>query len=396
VRVAELTTYTSRLNGGVFYALSALLPEIARSVPSDELKVFGYADPHTEDDRSAWSPVKVEAIRPWHPKHFGYSPRFYPALAAFKPDIMHVHGLWTYLSMAALKVHRRSGVPAVISPHGMLDPWALGFSRTRKRIAAAAFQDALLREGSVIHALNESEARSIRSYGLSNPVVVIPNGVSLHCGSATAPPWEAKDGEKVLLFLSRIHPKKGLDLLVGAWADLAGRGGKAVGWRLIIAGWDEIGHEPELKALVAAKGIEGSVAFVGPLFGAAKSAALAHADAFALTSRSEGLPMAVLEAWANSKPVLMTTACNLPEGLKQGAAIEVNSSLEAVREGLRRLFGLTDSERSQMGKAGRRLVESRFTWDRVASDMSRVYSAAASGRGMPADLLHTGMEAKGL
>src|SRR5450432_81437 len=142
MRVAELTTYTSRLNGGVFYALSALLPEIARSAPLDEIRVFGYADTHTEEDRPAWSPVKVDAIRPWPPRLFGYSPRFHPALAAFRPDLMHVHGLWTYLSMAALKVHRQAGVPAVISPHGMLDPWALGFSRTRKRIAAVAFQGA--------------------------------------------------------------------------------------------------------------------------------------------------------------------------------------------------------------------------------------------------------------
>jgi len=393
MRVAELTTYTSRLNGGVFYALSALLPEIARSAPSDELRVFGYADARTEEDRPAWGPVKVEAIPPWPPRLFGFSPKFYPALAAFRPDLMHVHGLWTYLSVAALKVRRRAGVPVVLSPHGMLDPWALGFSKTRKRIVAAVFQDALLSEASVIHALNASEAKSIRAYGLGNPIVVIPNGVSLACGTVAQAPWKEKGDGKVLLFLSRIHPKKGLDMLLDAWADIAGGAGSGSGWRLVIAGWDEIGHEPELKSLVAARRIEASVEFVGPLFGAAKSAALARADAFALTSRSEGLPMAVLEAWANSKPVLMTTACNLPEGASHGAAIEVDPTREAVRGGLRRLFDLTDSERSRMGIAGRQLVEARFTWGRVASDMGRVYSAVASGSGVPADLLYPAGEA---
>jgi poly(glycerol-phosphate) alpha-glucosyltransferase len=387
MRVAELTTYTSRLNGGVFYALSALLPEMARSAREDEMRVFGYADLHTEDDRACWAPLTVEAFFPWPPRLFGYSPQFRPALSGFKPDLIHAHGLWTYLSSAALHVHKSQGAPVVISPHGMLDPWALGFSRFRKRVVAKLFQDQLLNKASVLHALNVSEGRSLRAYGLLNPIVVIPNGVSLFQETVAGPPWAPKHGEKVLLFLSRVHPKKGLDMLIEAWPEFARRGDKGRKWRLVIAGWDEIGHEPELRALMATKRISAGIDFVGPLFGERKAAALAHADAFVLPSRSEGLPMAVLEAWAQAKPVLMTTACNLPEGAEEGAAIVVEPTSTAVGEGLNRLGGLTDADLAEMGAAGRRLVERRFTWTRIAGNMARVYRAVASREAPPSDLL---------
>ena len=116
MRIAELTSYTSRLNGGVFFALSSLLPEVSRRMPDGEVRVFGYADRHTEEDRAAWNPVQLEAFRPWRPSVFGYSPRFFPALEGYRADLVHAHGLWTYLSAAALREHRRTGTPVVISP----------------------------------------------------------------------------------------------------------------------------------------------------------------------------------------------------------------------------------------------------------------------------------------
>ncbi len=394
MRISELTTYTSRLNGGVFYALTGLLPEVVRKMPDSQIHLLGYADRHTRDDAAAWGSVGVEAIPPWPPRHFGYSPRFYTALSGFSPDLIHAHGLWTYLSAAALKEHRRRGTPVVISPHGMLDPWALGFSRSRKRIVAALFQDALLHSASVIHALNASEAAAIRAYGLSNPIVVIPNGVSLPPTHSLSLPWNpsASGRDRVLLFLGRIHPKKGLDLLLKAWPGFTRPGGAGERWRLVIAGWDEIGHESDLKASVLAAGIGDSVNFVGPLFGEAKRGAFASADAFVLPSRSEGLPMAVLEAWSHGKPALISRACNLPEGAMAGAAFEVDPESDELGEGLARLAELGDERRAAMGQAGRNLVERRFVWERIARDFERVYRAVAAGTLLPQDLLYKGAD----
>jgi poly(glycerol-phosphate) alpha-glucosyltransferase len=176
-------------------------------------------------------------------------------------------------------------------------------------------------------------------------------------------------------------------MLIDAWSALAREGKNGLRWRLVVAGWDEIGHEAELKRLVGARSLSATVEFVGPLFGAAKAAALAHAEAFALPSRSEGLPMAVLEAWAYGKPVLMTSACNLPEGAAEGAAIEVEPNPMAVAEGLRRLTSLSDTERAEMGRAGRRLVERRYTWKQIGADMARVYRAVSSRAPLPEDLI---------
>jgi glycosyltransferase involved in cell wall biosynthesis len=389
MRVAELTTYTSRLNGGVFYALTGMLPRMA--VPAgDEIRVFGYLDAHTEDDRDDWKPLKVEAFRPWPPRHFGFSPQFLPALRQYQPDLIHSHGIWTYLSAASLRVHRNNRIPMIISPHGMLDAWALGYSRLRKRLVGHLFQDAQLKSAAVLHALTAAEARSIRAYGLKNPIVVIPNGVDLPRGTPGVAPWPPSSGsrDRTLLFLSRVHPKKGLDVLLDAWAGFSRADGPGRNWRLIVAGWDEIGHEKVLRERVSTSELRTSVEFVGPLFGAKKAAAFAGADAFVLPSYSEGLPMSVLEAWSHGKPALISTACNLPEGKHSGASIEIEPTSESISAGLGRLASMSREDLKTMGQAGRRLVESRFNWDRVSSDMAKVYLAIVDGKPLPQKLLY--------
>lgn len=387
MRIAELTSYTSRRNAGVFYALTALLPRVG-AVVGGEVRVFGSSDMYTEQDRSAWSDLRVEAFRPWPPAALGFSPRLVPALVAFSPDVIHVHGIWTYASAASLRLQQRSRAVLIISPHGMLDPWALRLSRIKKRIVASLFQNAQLRAASVLHALTQAEARDFRAYGLRNPIVVIPNGVNvppLSTESGTRPP-----GRRRLLFLGRIHPKKGLDCLLEAWAKVKASQPMQSDWELVIAGWDDGGHQLLLEARVAELGLESEVLFLGPVFGERKQEVLEGCDGFVLTSHSEGLPMAVLEAWAHRKPVLISRACNLPDAVVEGAAIEVDVSVDSVAAGLTRFLGLSVAERQGMGEAGLRLVQTRFSWDRIAGDFARVYQAIAAGGPPPADLLYRG------
>ena len=139
----------------------------------------------------------------------------------------------------------------------------------------------------------------------------------------------------------------------------------------MIAGWDDGNHLAKLKAYAASLGLEGHVHFSGPLFGADKEAALMHASAFVLASYSEGLPMAALEAWSHRTPVFMTAACNLSEGFNVGAAIEVATEPGAMAEIL--LTHLDDPGLPQLGLAGRKLVEDRFTWDQVGDDFLAVH-----------------------
>jgi poly(glycerol-phosphate) alpha-glucosyltransferase len=191
--------------------------------------------------------------------------------------------------------------------------------------------------------------------------------------SSSPPAWaDEVASRKVLLFLGRLHPKKGLVSLVRAWARVQ-RDPGARDWALVIAGWDQGGHGRALRRLVAELSLERSVVFVGPQFDDAKAASYARADAFILPSVSEGLPMAVLEAWAHGVPVLMTKACNLPEGIAAGAALEIAPDLAGIAQGLSDLFAMSDLERAIMGARARSLAAERFSWPGIAARMKRVY-----------------------
>lgn len=389
MRIAELTTYTSRLNGGVFFALTALLPRIHLQGGYD-VRVFGYSDAKTGEDVSLWQGVPVEAFAPVPPRTFGYSPGFRPALEAYAPDLIHSHGLWTYLSCAALAVHRRLDKPMVVSPHGMLDGWALRRAGLKKKLIAGLFQDRQMERAAVLHALNSAEARAIRDYGIRTPVVIIPNGVKADSVRAEVPPpWSGHavaSRPHILLFVGRLHPKKGLRELVQAWRLLQARPGPARDWGLVIAGWDETGLQAELQGYLDAEGLAGSVCFCGPVLGEQKAAAFAQAHAFVHPSFSEGLPMGVLEAWAYGLPAIITPGCNLPEGLERNAALGCEPQPDSIARAIGRLAGMSDAERKAMSLSAKALVRDKFDWDKVAADMRRLYAAVAREDAIPDDL----------
>jgi glycosyltransferase involved in cell wall biosynthesis len=369
-----------------------------------EVAVLGLRDVFTGVDLAAWHPVPVCTFNVSGPSAFGYSRELSTTLRRMRPDLVHVHGLWQYTSIAALKWHRRSRKPYLVSPHGMLDPWALTHSRWKKRLGWWAYERSHLRTAACIRALCGAEAEAIRTLGLSNPVCVIPNGIDLpgdgskqqqfptSNSNASGPNslsllpsvthldsvMKSLGGRKVLLYLGRIHPKKGLVPLLRAWAEAR----PTSSWLMVIAGWDQGGHEAALKRLVFDLRLKwtdtvalpsDSVLFAGPQFGAPKAQWLERCDAFILPSLSEGLPMAILEAWAYAKPVLLTRQCHLPEGLSAGAAIGLETTSDGMQRGLKQLLGSPDLLLKAMGARGRNLVASRFAWAKVAEDLTSVY-----------------------
>jgi poly(glycerol-phosphate) alpha-glucosyltransferase len=299
------------------------------------------------------------------------------AIDAANPDLVHNHGIWQYRSAIVRSWSRRTGRPYVVSPHGMLDPWAVNHSRWKKRLSLAWYEGRHLRDAPCLHALNRSEYESIRKFGLKNPVAIIPNGAVLP-EAAAAPPTGDR---RTLLYLGRIHPKKGLKELLQAWAKFAA--GEGADWQLAIAGWDDGGYEQNLRDEAARLGIDSSVAFLGPKFGAEKARIFSEASAFILPSFSEGLPMVVLEAWAYRLPVVMTEFCNLPEGFAAGAALEVEPRPDSLLAGLNRLARLSDEERRQIGERGLDLVKEKFTWSAVADRMESLYRWLIAGAPRP-------------
>lgn len=387
MNVGVLSASISRRAGGLFWSVRSLTRSLNES--GCKAEVFSIRDRYSTEDVRQWQGVEVHLLAGRGPAALGFAPGFVRLLNAAGLDLVHTHGLWMYPSVAALRWSRRWGRPLVISPRGMLDPWAVRNSQGKKRVAGMLFEHAHLRHARCLHALSDSEYRAIRGYGLPNPVAIIPNGVDLPDpgGAKHEPGWISSlpGDSRVLLFLSRIHPKKGLANLLHAWAQARQAWASAAKpWHLIIAGWEQGGHQQELEQLTATLGIRASAHFVGPQFDEQKTASLLRADAFILPSFSEGLPMAVLEAWSHRLPVLMTPQCNLPEGFVAQAAIDVSPEPASICAGLEKLFAMTALERRTMGENGRRLVEERFTWPATAASMRSVYSWVLGRGPMPA------------
>lgn len=375
MKVSMVTASVSRKGGGVQEVVRRSAIELHRRGSS--VSVFGLSDEHIDEDRESWRPVAVSVFQRRGYKPLGYAPDLLPALRSADPDVLHNHGLWMYPSVASMQWSRLTRRPYIISVHGMLDPWAVTHSHWKKKLAGMIYEHRHLAQASCLHALCSAEADAIRRYGLSNPLCVLPFGIDLPLLSL----GESTRRDKTLLFLGRLHPKKGLLNLLKAWRQLRQDSiHEIVGWELWIAGWDQGKHERELRTYAFEHGIESTVQFLGPKFGREKDALLRSVGAFVLPSFSEGLPVSVLEAWAYALPVVMTKECNLPQGFSSGAGICIDVTPSGIARGLLDLIALSPEDRTIMGMRGRQLVEQRFSWTSYAEHMSSVY-AWMSGAG---------------
>jgi glycosyltransferase involved in cell wall biosynthesis len=293
---------------------------------------------------------------------------------------LHVHGLWEISTNAAVRSARAHRKPYLLSAHGMLERWALSNKWLRKQIYAALFERANLRGAACLHALTHAEAQNYRDFGLRNPIAVIPNGVeipaSLSAGMFRAHFPELRD-KKVVLFLGRIHYKKGLDILTQAWSQLASQ------WRdaqLVLAGPDFEDTEAEIRKMLRHLGVESRVTFTGMLTKELKWSALAAAHCFVLPSYSEGLSLSVLEAMGAGVPVIVTEQCNLPEVSIYSCGWVIHPRTGELTVALDEVLRASHSKLSEMGANGRRVVADHYTWRVVGKQMSSLYHWLQGGR----------------
>lgn len=361
----------SRNAGGVF-EITAKLALALQRIKGTEVHVLLHNDEHTEVDRQHFGDVPLHLYTALGPRNFSYSRDVAGMIRSIAPDVVHIMGMWLYVGLVNLRYFAETKTPYIISPHGMLDPWQLNQSFVKnlsKKIALRLYERDNLNTAACIHALNRMEYDAIRQFGLKNPVTIIPNATQ--ASQLPAAPANRRREKKRLLFLSRIHPKKGLDILLDGWAKA--RAGRQE-WELVIAGdsaspkyWDE------LQCRVEQLGIGDSCRFIGGQFDEAKHDCFQSADAFILPSYSEGLPVAVLEAWSYGLPVIMTPFCYLPEGFEEHAAIEIPPTASGVCTGILELAGMTAEQRLAMGRNGARIVERKYSWEKVANSFHRAY-----------------------
>lgn len=350
------------------------------------VSAFGVADAFSVSDAPSWAPIKPHFFNPSY-RGFAYAPKLSEALLTSSVDIVHQHGLWLYPSLATSRWRRRQRLPVVISTQGMLEAWALSNSRVKKVIAGALFEWSNLERASCLHC-SKAEVEGVRRFGLKTPIAVIPNGADLPAQGPTCPRpvWLPDDGRRTLLFLGRLHPKKGIRETLDAWTLLRKVSPEvARQWRLVVAGWDDGGHAESLMSHALSLGLVDDVIFPGAVFGDEKAATYAHANAFILASYSEGLPIAVLEAWSHAVPVFMTKECNLAESFAARAAIEVITDPRELARELARSLASTDLP--LVGQRGRELVRSMFAWDAIVGELLQVYRWIARGAERPACVL---------
>ena len=303
------------------------------------------------------------------------SPAFRPSLVALckqhQFDVLHDHGVWLPSNHATASVARTNRIPLVVSVRGMLEPWSLGYRAWKKRAAWHLYQRADLCGAKLLHATSNQEAENLRRLGLRQPLVILPNGIdppAFHLRGKRGSP------ERTAVFLSRLHPKKGLLDLVEAWAIV-----RPAGWRVVVAGPDEGGHRSEVEARVRAVALQDDFEFIGPVDDSEKWALLGRSDLFLLPSHSENFGVAVAEALACGVPVITTRACPWG-GLEQhGAGWWIDVGVPGLVEALRDAVNLSEVRWSSMSAAASSFGGT-FAWPRIAEQMLSAYSWLA-GRG---------------
>ncbi|MBX6314386.1 MAG: glycosyltransferase, partial [Isosphaeraceae bacterium] len=304
-------------------------------------------------------------------------------------EVVHMHGLWQGHTRRGAREARRAGVPYLIAAHGMVEPWALRHKALKKRVYTALIEGKNLRRASCLHALTRPEIGHLRAIAPRTPVCLVPNGVDLRLfedlpgRAALEEEYPELAGRFLLLFLGRLHVKKGLDLLASALAALRD---DHPGLHLLLAGPDDGALGPFLDA-VSALGGRDRITVLGHVAGEQARRLWGAADAFILPSYSEGFSMAVLEALACRLPTVITTACHFPELAAAEGGIVVAPTAEGVTQGLRDLLERSAAERAALGGRGRALVATRYTWDRQATRLVEVYRWVVGGGPKPEAVL---------
>jgi glycosyltransferase involved in cell wall biosynthesis len=293
-------------------------------------------------------------------------------------DGLHIHGIWEEHCAIAVPLASKLGKPYIISAHGMLEGWALRSKWLKKAIYALLLERRNLRRAACLRALTHSELGDYRRFGLRNPVAVIANGVE-------TPPVTTKEqflgkypelvGRRIVLFLSRLIYKKGLDLLCRAWKDICRHFGDT---HLVIAGPDH-GGRPTIERLVDELGLRHRITLSGMLAGDMKWSALRAAEVFVLPSRSEGFSVATLEAMAAATPVIITRQCNFPEVSAAGCGWVIEPDVKQLQCALRECLEADPGERTWMGLKGQALAIQRYSWPMIGQQMGEVYEWLSGG-----------------
>ncbi|MEH2153400.1 glycosyltransferase [Nostoc sp.] len=329
---------------------------------------------------------RVQYFDCWHRDDFIISPSLISWL--FKNvnsyDIVHSQTVFAPMISVAHSICKYFQIPYIVTPHGMLEPWALSYKAWKKRIYYKVFENSAIQNSSAIQATSSFELNNINSLKFQNTVFV-PNGIRrqefepLSNREIFYQQFPETRGKTLILFLGRIDPKKGLDLLAPAFAKVYNQFPHT---HLVVAGPDNIGFMDKAQNYFLQADCLDAVTFTGMVSGALKYAALAAANLYVAPSYSEGFSISILEGMASGLPCIITTACNFPEAAKAEAAHVIEINVNAIANALIECLS-NPQQATEMGDRAREFIFQNYTWDRAADKLIQVYKSVIDKKPLP-------------
>lgn len=289
------------------------------------------------------------------------------ARSAADGAVLHGHGLWLMPNVYPGWNAAHHGRPLIVSPRGMLGKAALEISNGRKKVFWALAQRRALEVAKCLHATSVQEFEDIRAFGLKAPVAIVPNGIDVPVMDEAG--CVQQRGIRTLLYLGRVHPKKGIDRLLHAWSHVEAA---YPDWRLRIIGPSERGHGGALRGIAASLGLA-RVQFEDGLYGEAKQGAYREADVFVLPTRNENFGMVVAEALANGTPVISTKGAPWKGLVENSCGWWIDHGVEPLAAALGTAMAMPRAALDEIGVRGRAWMLRDFSWEKVAADMEQVY-----------------------
>lgn len=285
-----------------------------------------------------------------------------------RKTLLHDHGQWLPINRASARLARRYAIPRIVTPRGMLSPWAMNYRRWKKQAAWRLFARRDAASATVLHATSDLEANEFRQIGLKNPIAVIPNGVDF-----PELDFDSVTKKRQVLFLSRVHPKKGIAELVDVWREL-----NPQGWNLVLAGPDEMNMVSSLR-------IEDTdrIQYVGEVEGETKWQLLAESSVFVLPSYSENFGVVVAEALAAGTPVITTHGTPWKSLEDECCGRWIPMDRASLLSTLRSVLAMSDEELREMGNRGKAFALREFGWNGIATEMQQVYKWILGEGGIP-------------
>lgn len=383
MNIAHLVGYISLNCGGPpfsIYNLAKALRE--KKVNADIWSVIS----DKERKEMFFNDVNIKLFNLEFPKRWRKSSKLYSALKKdiLNYDILHLHQVWDYPIYVGAKLACKYRKPYIISPRGIfMDRWR--YNSIKKILYFKIIFGKYMDRATCIHALSDLELKGLLKAGIKGIFTVIPNGIRVEDyqnlpKNYAEKIWPDIDKSLVCLYMGRLSPEKGIELLITSWAEVIKQHKEA---KLLIAGEGTIKYKEKLRNQIKKLGLESYVLFIGLLDDFKKKVALGRADVYVQASYSEGMSNSILEAMVSGKPCVITKGCNFPSIAEWAAGEVVEPDPISMSQAILRILSLSQRERIDMGQKGKYEVINNFSWEKIALKYYKVYECILNNETIP-------------